>query len=89
MESEPKSVIAIRVHELLSNFIATSPDTAVEKLTRVFIFLATQIKNEDSFLGALYGQEALDETPLGLVRTPIQIVALLFFEIKYQQQVFI
>ena len=67
MESEPKSVNGKRAQVVLSNFMAKFPDRAVEKLKTVLIFLAAKIKNEDSFLGALYGQEALDATPLNLV----------------------
>ena len=58
MEYEPKSVDGKRVQILFNNFVSKSAEGAVEKLKRIFIFWASKVRNEDSFLGALYGQDA-------------------------------
>ena len=84
MESERLSVNGKCAHVMLSNFMAKFPERAMEKLKRVLIFLAPKITNEDLFLGALYGQEALDATPMNLVRIPIKASNIYFVKIRNQ-----
>lgn len=68
MEFDLESSCGKLVNDLLSSYVAKSSVGAVEKLKRVFTFLPPKITNEDSLLCALYGQEAVEESPVNLVR---------------------
>lgn len=71
MEFQPQSQHGKRLLPLLKTWIEKSPESAVDKLKRVFITFSVDVRNEDKFVTFLYGQNALNESPSVLVKVKI------------------
>lgn len=56
MEFQPPSENGKHLTAVLENWLKKSPEWAVDKLKRMFIANSLKVKNEDAFVGALYGQ---------------------------------
>ena len=74
MEFQPQSENGKRLITVLANWTTKSPEWAVDKLKRMFIANSLKVKNEDKFVGALYGQKVLKESPCALVRVIAYII---------------
>ena len=56
-----------KLSSVLLRWIQNSPEYAGEKLKRVFTLYVSKMVNLDSFICAIYGLEAVDESPQSLV----------------------
>ena len=71
MGSQPKSVVGMRAHYLLANFVVKSPDGSFEELKKILISLTSKITNEYLFLTSVY--DHMPSALLGLVPlTPVR-----------------
>ena len=71
MNLQPQTENGRRLANVVSNWIKLSPEFAVDKLKRMLLTYSLELKNKDGFVGVLYGQNVLDESPPILVKIEI------------------
>ena len=72
MELEPTT--GWRTLPVLKMWLEKSPESAVDKLKRVFLKYSLEMQNDDAFLTLLYAHSVLEESPSVLVIAHINFI---------------